>query len=125
LPPLRARAITGRIGSRHLAVGNAKLLHDLSIAATDLETRADELRHEGTTAMFVAVDSKPAGIIAVADPIKATTPAALARLREDGVRIVMLTGDNRTTAQAVAAKLGIADIEVEVLPEQRNAIERP
>jgi len=118
------KGVTGRIGSRHVAVGNAKLLHDLGIAATDLETRADELRHEGATAMFVAVDSKPAGIIAVADPIKVTTPAALARLREDGVRIVMLTGDNRTTAQAVAAKLGIADIEAEVLPEQKNAIVR-
>src|SRR6516164_9790644 len=118
------KGVTGRIGSRHVAVGNAKLLHDLGIAATDLETRADELRHEGATAMFVAVDSKPAGVIAVADPIKVTTPAALARLREDGVRIVMLTGDNRTTAQAVAAKLGIADIEAEVLPEQKNAIVR-
>jgi len=118
------KGVTGRIGSRHVAVGNAKLLHDLGIAATDLETRADELRHEGATAMFVAVDSKPAGVIAVADPIKATTPAALARLREDGVRIVMLTGDNRTTAQAVAATLGIADIEAEVLPEQKNAIVR-
>jgi Cu+-exporting ATPase len=118
------KGVTGRIGSRHVAVGNAKLLHDLGIAATDLDTRADELRHEGATAMFVAVDSEPAGIIAVADPIKTTTPAALARLREDGVRIVMLTGDNRTTAQAVAAKLGIADIEAEVLPEQKNAIVR-
>jgi len=121
---ITGKGVTGRIGGRHVAVGNAKLLHDLGIAATDLETRADELRHEGATAMFVAVDSKPAGIIAVADPIKATTPAALARLREDGVRIVMLTGDNRTTAQAVAAKLGIADIEAEVLPEQKNAIVR-
>src|SRR6516164_8326520 len=121
---ITGKGVTGRIGSRHVAVGNAKLLHDLGIAATDLETRADELRHEGATAMFVAVDSKPAGIIAVADPIKTTTPAALARLREDGVRIVMLTGDNRTTAEAVAAKLGIADIEAEVLPEQKNAIVR-
>jgi Cu+-exporting ATPase len=74
--------------------------------------------------MFVAVDSKPAGIIAVADPIKQTTPAALARLRQDGVRIVMLTGDNRTTAEAVASKLRITDIEAEVLPEQKNAIVR-
>jgi len=121
---ITGKGVTGRIGSRHVAVGNAKLLYDFGIAATDLETRADELRHEGATAMFVAVDSKPAGIIAVADPIKVTTPAALARLREDGVRIVMLTGDNRTTAQAVAAELGIADIEAEVLPEQKNAIVR-
>ena len=118
------KGVTGRIGSHHVVVGNAKLLQDLGIAATDLETRANELRREGATAMFVAVDSKPAGIIVVADPIKATTPAALTRLRQDGVRIVMLTGDNRTTAQAVATKLGIADIEAEVLPEQKNAIVR-
>jgi Cu+-exporting ATPase len=74
--------------------------------------------------MFVAIDGRPAGIIAVADPIKATTPVALERLRADGVRIVMLTGDNRITAQAVASKLGITDIEAEVFPEQKNAIVR-
>jgi P-type Cu+ transporter len=74
--------------------------------------------------MFVAVDGRSAGIIAVADPIKATTPAALDSLKADGVRIVMLTGDNRTTAQAVAAKLGIRDVEAEVLPEQKHAIVR-
>ncbi len=74
--------------------------------------------------MFVAVDGRPAGVIAVADPIKATTRAALDSLREDGIRIVMLTGDNRTTAQAVAAKLGITEIEAEILPEQKNAIVR-
>jgi Cu+-exporting ATPase len=74
--------------------------------------------------MFVAVDGRPAGIIAVADPIKATTPAALASLRADGIRIVMLTGDNRTTAQAVAAKLGITEVEAEVLPEQKGDVVR-
>jgi Cu+-exporting ATPase len=74
--------------------------------------------------MFVAVDDRPAGIIAVADPVKATTPAALASLRADGIRIVILSGDNRTTAQAVAAKLGVSDVEAEVLPEQKHAIVR-
>jgi P-type Cu+ transporter len=118
------KGVTGRIGGRRVAIGNAKLLRDLGIAGADLEARADALRREGTTAMLVAVDSRPAGIIAVADPIKATTPAALAKLRTDGVRIVMLTGDNRTTAQAVATKLGISDIEAEVLPDQKNAIVR-
>ncbi len=117
------KGVTGRIGNRHVAVGNAKLLQDLGVGAISL-ARADELRREGATAMFVAIDSKPAGIIAVADPIKQTTLAALARLRQDGVRIVMLTGDNRTTAQAVASKLGITDVEAEVLPEQKNAIVR-
>src|SRR6185312_11026742 len=78
----------------------------------------------GATAMFVAVDGRLAGIVAVADPIKATTPAALMRLRADGIRIVMLTGDNRTTAEAVARKLGITDIEAELLPEQKSAVVR-
>jgi len=105
-----------------VAVGNAKLLADAGVAGSSLEARADALRREGATAMFVAVDGRPAGIIAVADPIKASTPAALESLRRDGVRIVMLTGDNRTTAQAVASKLAITDIEAEVLPEQKNAV---
>ncbi len=118
------KGVTGKIGNTLVAVGNAKLLNDLGISGGSLETRADELRREGATAMFVAVDRKPGGIIAVADPIKATTPAALESLKADGVRIVMLTGDNRTTAQAVAGKLGISDIEAEVLPEQKNAIVR-
>jgi Cu+-exporting ATPase len=105
-------------------VGNAKLLASLGVAGPGLEARADALRRDGATALFVAVDKQPAGVIAIADPIKASTPAALASLRADGVRIVMLTGDNRTTAQAVAAKLGITEIEAEVLPKQKNAIVR-
>jgi len=121
---ITGKGVTGTIGGRKVAVGNAKLLQDLGTACTELEARADELRRDGATAMFVAIDGRPAGIIAIADPIKATTPAALVSLRAAGVRIVMLTGDNRTTAQAVAAKLGINDIEAEVLPEQKNAIVR-
>jgi P-type Cu+ transporter len=118
------KGVAGKIDHHQVAVGNAKLLKDLGVGSASLEARADDLRHEGATAMFIAVDGRPGGIIAVADPIKPTTPAALASLRADGVRIVMLTGDNRTTAQAVAAKLGISDIEAEVLPEQKNAIVR-
>jgi P-type Cu+ transporter len=118
------KGVTGAIDGQKVAVGNAKLLQDLGVASADLERQAEELRRDGATAMFVAVDGRAAGIIAVADPIKATTPAALASLRADGIRIIMLTGDNRTTAAAVAAKLGIADIEAEVLPEQKNAIVR-
>ncbi len=116
------KGVTGTIGARAVAVGNAGLFKDLGVPSTDLESRADALRRDGATAMFVAVDGRPAGIIAVADPIKATTPAALASLRADGIRIVMLTGDNRTTAQAVAAKLGITEVEAEVLPEQKEAV---
>jgi Cu+-exporting ATPase len=118
------KGLTGAIDGQKVAVGNAKLLHDLGVASADLERQAEELRRDGATAMFVTVDGRAAGIIAVADPIKATTPAALASLRADGIRIIMLTGDNRTTAAAVAAKLGIVDIEAEVLPEQKNAIVR-
>ena len=118
------KGVIGKIGQRRVAVGNAKLFKDLGVSSATLEARADELRREGATAMFVASDGQPGGIIAVADPIKATTPAALESLKADGVRIIMLTGDNRTTAQAVAAKLGISDIEAEVLPEQKNAIVR-
>ncbi|HYA05896.1 MAG TPA: heavy metal translocating P-type ATPase [Xanthobacteraceae bacterium] len=118
------KGVIGTVAGRHVAVGTAKLLKDFAVVGGDLEQRADALRHQGATAIFVAVDGRPAGVIAVADPIKATTPAALARLRAGGVRIVMLTGDNRATAQAVAGKLGITDIEAEVLPEQKNAIVR-
>lgn len=89
-----------------------------------LESRADALRKNGATATFVAVADKLAGIIAVADPIKTTTMAALDTLRGEGLRIVMLTGDNRTTAQAVAAKLKITEVEADVLPDQKNAIVR-
>ena len=119
---ITGKGVTGTIGGRAVAVGNATLLKDIGVASAELESRADKLRRDGATAVFVAVDGRPAGIIAVADPVKATTPGALASLRADGVRIVMLTGDNRTTAQAVAAKLGISDIEAEVLPEQKGAV---
>jgi Cu+-exporting ATPase len=118
------KGVRGTIGGRPAAIGNAVLLRDLGVAAAALEARADELRRDGATAMFVAVDGRLAGIVAVADPIKATTPAALMRLRADGIRIVMLTGDNRTTAEAVARKLGITDIEAELLPEQKSAVVR-
>ncbi len=118
------KGVTGTIGGRRVIVGNAALLKDHGVASADLETRAEALRIDGATAVFVAVDGEPAGIIAVADPIKATTMAALDALRSDGIRIVMLTGDNRTTAQAVAARLGITEVEADVLPEQKNAIVR-
>jgi len=118
------KGVTGTIGGRRVAVGNTALLKDHGVVSADLEARADTLRQEGATALFMAVDDKPAGIIGVADPIKATTMAALDALRSEGIRIVMLTGDNRTTAQAVAAKLGITEVEAEVLPDQKNAIVR-
>ncbi len=118
------KGVTGNIGGRRVAVGNAALLKDLGMPSIELEARADALRREGATALFVAVDDQPAGIIAVADPIKATTMAALDALRGEGMRIVMLTGDNLTTAQAVARKLRITEVEADVLPDQKNAIVR-
>jgi Cu+-exporting ATPase len=116
------KGVTGRIDGRPVALGNAKLMADLGIAFGDLDRRADELRGDGATALFLAIDHKPGGVIAIADPIKATTQSALDTLRNDGVRIVMLTGDNKTTAEAVARKLGIKEIEADVLPQDKNRI---
>jgi P-type Cu+ transporter len=121
---LTGQGVTGNIGQRQAAVGNARLLKALGIDSVGLQTRADGFRRDGTTAIFVAINGRAAGIIAVADPIKATTPAAIKRLQADGIRIVMLTGDNRITAQTVAAKLGISEVEAEVLPQQKHAIVR-
>jgi Cu+-exporting ATPase len=121
---ITGKGVTGTIGTQSVAVGNAALLKDRGAAGADLEARANTFRKEGATAIFVAVDDRAAGIIAVADPVKATTTAALDALRAEGIRIVMLTGDNRTTAQAVAGKLGITEVEADVLPDQKNAIVR-
>ena len=114
------KGVTGTVSGRAVAVGNAALLRTLDIPSDTLEPHAEALRHDGATAMFVAIDRRPAGVIAVADPIKASAPAALDSLKRDGVRVVMLTGDHRDTAAAVARKLGIAEFEAGVLPEHKN-----
>jgi Cu+-exporting ATPase len=114
--------VTGKIDGRPVALGNAKLMAGLGINFGVLARMADELRGDGATALFLAIDGKPGGVIAIADPVKITTQAALDTLRHDGIRIVMLTGDNKTTAAAVAAKLGIKDIEADVLPQDKNRI---
>jgi len=116
------KGVTGKIGGRLVALGNAKLMADLGITLGDLEHKADLLRSGGATALFLAVDGKPGGVIAIADPIKSTTQAALDSLRKDGIRIVMLTGDNKTTAEAVARKLGIKEVEADILPQDKNRI---
>ena len=116
------KGVTGKIGARSVALGNAKLMADLGIAFGDLENKADELRSDGATALFLAIDGRPGGVIAIADPIKATTQAALESLRGYGIRIVMLTGDNKTTAEAVARKLGIKEVAADVLPQDKNSI---
>ena len=118
------KGVSGTIAGRRIAIGNAALLKDANVASFDLDARAEELRRDGATAMFLAIDDKLAGVIAVADPIKVSTMAALDALRSKGLRIVMLTGDNRTTAQAVATKLKITEVEADVLPDQKNAVVR-
>jgi P-type Cu+ transporter len=115
----------GMVEGKRVVLGNAAFLSELNIATAGLNGQAEELRHDGATAIFVAIDGKAAGVIAVADPIKATTAQALRALADEGLRVVMLTGDNRTTAQAVARQLGISEVAAEVLPAQKSAaIER-
>jgi Cu+-exporting ATPase len=116
------KGVTGRVGSTEVALGNRALLESLGVDAGPLPARAEALRREGQTVMFVAVDGKPAGLLGVADPIKATTPEALATLHREGVRVVMLTGDSRTTAEAVARTLGIDQLVAEVLPEGKGDV---
>jgi P-type Cu+ transporter len=116
------KGVTGQIGGTSIALGNAKLMADLGILFGDLAQKADALRGDGATALFLAIDGKPAGVIAVADPVKSTTLSALDKLRKNGIRIVMLTGDNKTTAEAVARKLGITDVEADVLPQDKYRI---
>jgi Cu+-exporting ATPase len=116
------KGVVGTVEGHRLALGNARFLRELNIATSDLEGEAERLRQEGATAIFLGVDGKAAAVIAIADPVKATTPAALAALAEEGIRVVMLTGDNRTTADAVARRLGIKEVEAEVLPDQKSAV---
>ncbi len=116
------KGVVGSVDGRKLVIGNQAIMADAGVDTASLASAADEMRREGATAIFIAIDGKAAGIIAIADPIKATTAPAIAALRASGMRVVMLTGDNRTTAQAVAAKLGIIEVEAEVLPEDKARI---
>jgi len=110
------------VDGRTVALGNRKLFEELAIDLHPLSERAEELRRDGQTVMFVAIDGRPAGLLGVADPIKQSTYEAIQSLRDDGIRLVMLTGDSRTTAEAVARKLGIDAVEAEVLPEQKSTV---
>jgi Cu+-exporting ATPase len=119
------RGVVGRVAGQSVALGNRTLLEELGASAGKLADRADELRGEGQTVMFVVLDGRVAGILGVADRIKDNTPEAIAALHAEGMRVVMLTGDNRRTADAVAAELSIDEVIAEVLPEQKaQAIER-
>jgi Cu+-exporting ATPase len=116
------KGATGTVDGRKIALGNAMLMGELGISTGDVDAAAEAARQDGATAIYVAVDGRAAGIIAIADPVKVSAPAALAKLREDGLRVVMLTGDNLTTARAVASKLGIDEIEAGVLPERKSEV---
>jgi len=120
----KGQGVIGRIEGRRVALGNARLMEAERVSLADLGAAADELRTNGATALFVAMDGRAAGVVAVADPIEATTKAALDTLRGEGMRIVMLTGDNRRTAEAVARQLGITDIEADFLPDQKHEVVR-
>ncbi|HEX9321128.1 MAG TPA: copper-translocating P-type ATPase [Xanthobacteraceae bacterium] len=116
------KGVVGTVEGRRLALGNARFLTELKISTAALERETERLRQDGATAVYLAAEGRACGILAIADPVKSTTPTALRALSETGVRVVMLTGDNKTTAQAVARRLGITDVEAEVLPDQKSAV---
>jgi len=122
---ITGKGVRGEVEGRNVLLGNRALLDEFQIDAGELTTKAEELRGDGQTVMFVVIDDRPAGIIGVADPIKASTPDAIRQLHAEGIRIMMLTGDSRTTAEAVAHKLGIDEVVAEVLPDQKvDAVKR-
>jgi Cu+-exporting ATPase len=116
------KGVIGSVDGKQVALGNRLLLEELGVAANEIASQSDALRKEGQTVMFLVVDGSVVGLIGVADPIKASTPEAIRLLHDEGVKIVMLTGDNRTTAEAVAKKLSIDEIQADVLPEQKGEV---
>ena len=119
---LTGKGVTGMIEGRSVAVGTVLLLSELGIETEPLLAQAEPLRQEGQTVMFAAIDGKPAGLLGVADPVKSTTPEAIDLLHREGLRLVMLTGDNRMTAESVARRLQIDEVQAEVLPEQKATV---
>jgi len=119
---LTGRGVRGRVDGVSVALGNQKLLEELGIQRADAAAKAEAMRADGQTVMFVVADGRVIGLLGVADPIKQTTPEAIRKLHDDGVRVVMLTGDSNTTARAVARKLGIDDVFAEVLPQDKASI---
>jgi P-type Cu+ transporter len=119
---LTGKGVVGTIEGRRVAIGNVKMMDSLSVSVDSLKERADELRRTGQTVMFVAIDGGAAGMVGVADPVKETAKEAIGALHADGIQVVMLTGDNRTTADAVARVLGIDRVEADVLPDQKASV---
>ncbi len=119
---ITGKGVRGLVEGKTVALGNARMMEDLGVSFGSLAERAEAMRADGQTVMFVAVDGRPAGLVGVADPIKDTTPEAIRQLHAEGVRITMLTGDSRTTAEAVSKRLGIDEVVAEVLPEQKAEI---
>jgi Cu+-exporting ATPase len=120
---LTGRGVVGCVGGREVGAGNQRLLEVLNIRpSADLLQQAEELQQEGQTVVYIAVDGQPAGLLGIADPVKPSTPQAIHLLRKEGVRILMLTGDSRTTAETVARKLGLDEYEAEVLPEEKSKV---
>jgi len=116
------KGVSGTVEGSKVLLGNLKLMEEFGIVPADLATRAEAMRREGQTVMLVSADGEFVGLLAVSDPIKATTPQAIRELHAEGLRVVMLTGDNRSTAEAVAAKLGIDQVMAEVLPDEKAAV---
>lgn len=116
------KGVTGSVDGRRLIIGSHRIMEEANIDVSSLTSQAEALRGEGATVIFVAVDGEVGGLLAIADPIKTTTPDAVQALLKAGVRVVMLTGDNKTTANAVARKLGITEVEAEILPEDKSKI---
>jgi Cu+-exporting ATPase len=116
------KGAVGLVEGKRITLGNAPFLKERGVDPAALESRADALRRDGATAIFVGVDGQATGVLAIADPVKATTAEAIAALRKDGISVVMLTGDNRITAEAVARTLGITDVEADVLPDRKSAV---
>ncbi|SDO31294.1 Cu+-exporting ATPase [Halomonas shengliensis] len=116
------KGVVGNVDGRRIALGNRLLMESESVALAEHEDEAERLRGDGATVIFAAVDGRLAGLLAIADPVKETTEAAIQALQADGIRVVMLTGDNRTSAEAVARRLGIDEVEAEVLPEDKGRV---
>jgi len=116
------KGATGKVSGKSIVLGNSNYLSSIGIETSSLVADAERLRGEGATVINMAIDGQLAGLFAIADPVKASTPEALKALADEGIKVIMLTGDNRTTAKAVAQKLGIAEVEAEVLPDQKSAV---